>query len=83
VAGVTVGGYEIGGTVSIGAGVSHAPVRDIDALINCADGVLYEAKRSGRNRIRTARADAPSLVPAQHAPSMAPAGMLPVAVAAE
>jgi diguanylate cyclase (GGDEF)-like protein len=83
VAGVTIAGYEIGGTVSIGAGISHAPVRDIDALINCADGVLYEAKRSGRNRIRTARADAPSLVPAQHAPSMAPGDMLPVPVPAE
>jgi diguanylate cyclase (GGDEF)-like protein len=83
VAGVTIAGYEIGGTVSIGAAVSHAPVLDIDALINCADGALYEAKRTGRNRIRTAQADAPALVPAQHAPSAARVGMLPVAVPAE
>ncbi|MCK9915190.1 GGDEF domain-containing protein [Microbacteriaceae bacterium K1510] len=54
VAGKVVGAHPIGGTVSIGAATSHAPVTDIDALINRADEALYKAKHNGRNRMETA-----------------------------
>jgi predicted signal transduction protein with EAL and GGDEF domain len=53
-AGKVVDERDIGGTVSIGAATSHAPVTDIDALINRADGALYKAKRNGRNRMEPA-----------------------------
>jgi diguanylate cyclase (GGDEF)-like protein len=54
VAGKVVGEHAIGGTVSIGAATSHAPVTDIDALINRADVALYKAKHNGRNRMEAA-----------------------------
>ena len=44
-------GHVVGGTVSIGAVTATEPVLDIDALLNRADAALYEAKRSGRNRM--------------------------------
>jgi diguanylate cyclase (GGDEF)-like protein len=49
-AGVTVGGYAIGATVSIGAATSYDPVTDIGALMARADAALYRAKHDGRNR---------------------------------
>src|SRR6185503_14922201 len=40
--------------VTISAGVSCFPedAEDKDKLIYCADGALYEAKRSGKNQVR-------------------------------
>ena len=54
VAGKVVSEHPIGGTVSIGAATSHAPVTDVDALINRADEALYKAKHNGRNRMEAA-----------------------------
>jgi diguanylate cyclase (GGDEF)-like protein len=53
-AGVRVGAYAIGATVSIGAATAGAPVTDMDALIARADAALYRAKREGRNRLCSA-----------------------------
>jgi len=53
-AGVTVGTQAVGATVSIGAATSYEPVTDIDALLARADGALYRAKNSGRNRLYAA-----------------------------
>lgn len=50
-AGFMMEGHVVGGTVSIGAVTATEPVLDIDALLNRADAALYEAKRSGRNRM--------------------------------
>ena len=50
-AGFMIEGHVVGGTVSIGAVTATEPVLDIDALLNRADAALYEAKRSGRNRM--------------------------------
>jgi diguanylate cyclase (GGDEF)-like protein len=48
-AGATVASHAIGATVSIGAAVSHEPVRAIDGLIARTDAALYRANRAGRN----------------------------------
>jgi diguanylate cyclase (GGDEF)-like protein len=58
-AGVMIGPHAIGATVSIGAATSYETATDIDALIIRADNALYEAKRSGRNRLHLAE-DEPS-----------------------
>lgn len=58
-AGAQVGAHPIGATVSIGAATSNLSVIDIEGLIARADVALYQAKREGRNRIRTAE-DEPS-----------------------
>ena len=68
-AAVTVEGHPVGGTVSIGAASAAAPVANLDALMGCADAALYDAKRSGRNRLcfadPSAIVDHVPLVPAQ------------------
>jgi diguanylate cyclase (GGDEF)-like protein len=68
-AAVTIDDHPVGGTVSIGAASAAAPVANLDALMGCADAALYDAKRSGRNRLCFADpsviADHVPLVPAQ------------------
>ncbi|HWE78625.1 MAG TPA: GGDEF domain-containing protein, partial [Pseudolabrys sp.] len=50
-AGRIIADLPVGGTVSIGAATAAEAVVDIDALLARADEALYEAKRSGRNRL--------------------------------
>ncbi len=50
-AGVAVGGYAIGATVSIGAATCYEPLADIGPLLARADAALYRAKHDGRNRL--------------------------------
>jgi len=49
-AGVTVAGWDLHATVSIGA-ASGQPGTDIVALLAAADAALYRAKANGRNRV--------------------------------
>jgi diguanylate cyclase (GGDEF)-like protein len=51
-------------TCSIGAGSYPADAADVPALIDLADGAMYEAKRLGRNRVAIAHPAAPELNPA-------------------
>ena len=60
-AGVTIDGRPVGATVSIGAATALAPAVNIDALLGRADEALYGAKSDGRNRVRAAGIDAPSM----------------------
>jgi diguanylate cyclase (GGDEF)-like protein len=48
---VTAGERSISVTISIGASVCHADTSGIDELLKQADVALYQAKRSGRNRV--------------------------------
>lgn len=48
------GGHEIRVTVSIGVAVSSPGRADAEALLRDADGALYAAKESGRNRVADA-----------------------------
>lgn len=51
--GIVVDDEPIATTVSIG--VASGPLRtDLDVLLACADSALYQAKRSGRNRVSVA-----------------------------
>jgi PleD family two-component response regulator len=55
--------------VSISGGVAEYPYHGLDAagLLHAADEALYEAKRSGRNKVLQARAASPlsSVAPAR------------------
>ncbi|RMH04937.1 MAG: diguanylate cyclase [Planctomycetota bacterium] len=51
---VDADGVEIPVTVSLGL-ACHRPGEDLTELVRRADGALYEAKESGRNRLRVAR----------------------------
>ncbi|MGE5624099.1 MAG: two-component regulator propeller domain-containing protein [Bacillota bacterium] len=48
-------GQDIRLTVSIGVATADASIESVAALVNQADRALYEAKRSGRNRVTAAR----------------------------
>jgi diguanylate cyclase (GGDEF)-like protein len=48
---ITVAGQRIPVTVSVGASICHADMAGIDELLKQADVALYDAKRSGRNRV--------------------------------
>jgi len=63
-AGQVIDGHLVRGTVSIGAAACHAPVTDLDALIDRADQALYDAKRRGRNRMCAAPEAAPDEIAA-------------------
>ena len=63
-AGQVIDGHLVRGTVSVGAAACHAPVTDLDALIDRADQALYDAKRRGRNRMCAAPEAAPDEIAA-------------------
>jgi diguanylate cyclase (GGDEF)-like protein len=48
---VTVDGRRIHVTISIGASTCHADMSSVEEVLKQADVALYEAKRSGRNRV--------------------------------
>jgi diguanylate cyclase (GGDEF)-like protein len=48
---IAIEGGRLAVTVSVGACVSHAAATGFDELLKQADIALYEAKRSGRNRV--------------------------------
>ncbi len=48
---INVEGYRLSVTISIGASAGDADMSGVDELLKQADIALYEAKRSGRNRV--------------------------------
>lgn len=48
---IAVGEQQLSVTISVGASVAHAGMSGVAELIKEADVALYEAKRSGRNRV--------------------------------
>jgi len=57
---VTANGQDIPVTISVGVSVSHAGTAGINELLKQADLALYQAKRSGRNRVCRFEAEEPS-----------------------
>jgi diguanylate cyclase (GGDEF)-like protein len=53
VAGVEIGGQQIGATVSIGVAEAGPPLAEFGELLARADAALYRAKHGGRNRVTT------------------------------
>jgi diguanylate cyclase (GGDEF)-like protein len=47
----TVYGEKLGVTISIGVAGATIRTAGVEALLRCADRALYEAKRSGRDRV--------------------------------
>ena len=41
------------GSISLGLAVRTPDMKSVDALLKAADDSLYEAKRAGKNRVRT------------------------------
>jgi diguanylate cyclase (GGDEF)-like protein len=48
---IAAGGTRIPVTISVGASICHAATSGVEELLQQADLALYEAKRSGRNRV--------------------------------
>jgi diguanylate cyclase (GGDEF)-like protein len=48
---ITVAGRRIPITISVGASICHADMSGVEELMKQADIALYDAKRSGRNRV--------------------------------
>ena len=63
VAGVTVTGYPVTVTTSVGVAAAVSGMTDQSALVAAADGALYRAKSGGRNRVEHAEAVSPTGVP--------------------
>lgn len=59
-------GWPVG--VSIGVASFRYPPADVDAVVNRADALMYEAKRAGRDTIRHERYEGVPLADAQEAP---------------
>jgi diguanylate cyclase (GGDEF)-like protein len=57
---VNAGDMRVPVTISVGASVAQPQTTGIDELLKQADLALYEAKRSGRNRVCRFEASAPS-----------------------
>jgi len=62
---------EVDVTFCIGAVTSLAAARNLDALLQRADALMYEVKQAGKDGIRTATLEAPA-APASSAPPAAP-----------
>jgi diguanylate cyclase (GGDEF)-like protein len=50
----SVGKHQVKATVSGGVAADETAAETLDALLECSDAALYEAKAEGRNRIKRA-----------------------------
>ncbi len=57
---VTIGKEQVNVTISVGVAGAAAATSGIESLLGRADHALYQAKRSGRNRVALYRTDEPS-----------------------
>jgi len=57
---ITFEGRAISVTISVGASASHTDTAGVDELLKQADVALYEAKRTGRNRVCRFEPDKPA-----------------------